>query len=243
MYDFMKRTIILLLIAVLLLSACLISPACAEGVADEEIAEQNNDSTVTAFLFKEKIEEKYTDSLAHYPNYLTLEVYDEPYVHEGADEEIDWALIRFRIGNPQGPLIASVDFGDVIVSINQIENVLLGMCVYDVKKDELIPITDNNIYNLTPFDYSGYDGFEDALTEMAKSWIDPADNIRLILKGDADGDKELTVLDATHIQRFLADLLKGTNINFEVLSADYDMDKKITIFDATAIQRRLAGLT
>ena len=57
--------------------------------------------------------------------------------------------------------------------------------------------------------------------------------------GDADCDGEITILDATAIQRHLASLETKA---FDELAADADGDGEVTILDATAIQRWLAGL-
>lgn len=59
--------------------------------------------------------------------------------------------------------------------------------------------------------------------------------------GDVDGDREVTIFDATYIQRKLADL----PIPFEVdkTVADVDGDREVTIFDVTCIQRFLADLS
>lgn len=62
---------------------------------------------------------------------------------------------------------------------------------------------------------------------------------RDILLGDADGDGTVTVLDATAIQRRLADLEVERFVN---AAADVDEDEIITILDATGIQRWLADL-
>ena len=59
------------------------------------------------------------------------------------------------------------------------------------------------------------------------------------IPGDVDGDGELTIFDATAIQRYLADM---PSQSFNEKAADYDGDGEITIFDVTAIQRTLAGL-
>ena len=57
------------------------------------------------------------------------------------------------------------------------------------------------------------------------------------VRGDADGDGKVTILDATAIQRSLAALpVKSLNEK----AADVDGDG-LTILDATAIQRYLAG--
>lgn len=62
-----------------------------------------------------------------------------------------------------------------------------------------------------------------------------------ILIGDADQDNDITIFDATKIQRFLADL---TTLTGDALAAaDADEDRSVTIFDATAIQRYLAELS
>ena len=60
-----------------------------------------------------------------------------------------------------------------------------------------------------------------------------------ILLGDTDGDKAITIYDATEIQRYLASM---SGPSFVAAAADVDGDNSITIFDATAIQRWLAGL-
>ena len=57
--------------------------------------------------------------------------------------------------------------------------------------------------------------------------------------GDVDTDGIVTVLDATAIQRHLADM---PNESFDAAAADADGDGVITILDATAIQRWLVRL-
>ena len=57
--------------------------------------------------------------------------------------------------------------------------------------------------------------------------------------GDADDDGELSILDATAIQRKLAGLPTD---RFNAAAADVDGDKEVSILDATSIQRKLAGL-
>lgn len=57
--------------------------------------------------------------------------------------------------------------------------------------------------------------------------------------GDADGDGDVSVLDATVIQRHLANI--DTNA-FNEATADADGDGSVTILDATAIQRHIADL-
>ena len=59
--------------------------------------------------------------------------------------------------------------------------------------------------------------------------------------GDADGDGNVTVIDATWIQRYLADM-KIPNA-FNEAAADADADGDVSIIDTTWIQRWLAEMT
>ncbi|MBQ7133134.1 MAG: dockerin type I repeat-containing protein [Ruminococcus sp.] len=56
--------------------------------------------------------------------------------------------------------------------------------------------------------------------------------------GDADEDGELSVIDATMVQRYLVDSTVAVNM----VNSDMNYDGKVTILDATAIQRSLANL-
>jgi len=57
--------------------------------------------------------------------------------------------------------------------------------------------------------------------------------------GDVDGDGNMTIIDATYIQRYLAGLIEldARQINL----ADTDLDDSVTVIDCTRIQRILAG--
>lgn len=58
--------------------------------------------------------------------------------------------------------------------------------------------------------------------------------------GDADNDGQLSVMDATLIQRWAALLVPDSQINLSL--SDYDKDGKVSVMDATTIQQKLAGL-
>ena len=64
-------------------------------------------------------------------------------------------------------------------------------------------------------------------------------NKRVVLYGDADLDGDVTVLDATHIQRYLVDLVSFDEENY--LAADVDGDGTVTLFDVALIQYYLLG--
>ncbi len=59
------------------------------------------------------------------------------------------------------------------------------------------------------------------------------------VKGDADGDGVVSVIDSTEIQRHCASLATITGIG--LTAGDVDGDKVVSVIDATAIQRHMAG--
>ena len=61
-----------------------------------------------------------------------------------------------------------------------------------------------------------------------------------VLYGDADDDGDISVLDVTYIQRFIADISLPSPLNER--NADVDGDDEVSIIDATYIQRWIAGI-
>ena len=90
-------------------------------------------------------------------------------------------------------------------------------------------------YTITVTDAVNYAGVKGSVSAKVT-----ADDVPLYILGDVDGDGEITIIDATSIQRFLAEL--PTPWAFIPEAADADGDNDITIVDATAIQRYLADL-
>lgn len=60
-----------------------------------------------------------------------------------------------------------------------------------------------------------------------------------VIKGDADGNKDVNILDVSYIQKYIASF-EGYECSVEV--CDIDGDKKVTIKDATEIQKHLIGI-
>jgi len=67
----------------------------------------------------------------------------------------------------------------------------------------------------------------------------PATTAGEVILGDVDGDGEVTVFDATYIQRFAVNM---SVTNFNEAAGDVDGDGEVTAFDATYILRYAAGM-
>ena len=81
----------------------------------------------------------------------------------------------------------------------------------------------------------------DSIAAYAQFNIDlPVEPPMTGIRGDADGDGKVTVLDATRIQRYIAKMITEGEIS--MAEADADGDGKVTVLDATRIQRVLAKL-
>ena len=168
--------------------------------------------------------------------------YRELYYHYTADDTVDWALVYF-LASPAADECISVIFADrIILEAVQSAVFLGGYGVYDVAADDFY-----TLHSLRD-EPDRYPGLVEAVWEQKVG--------RPL--GDADGDNELTILDATRIQRVLAGLAE-TDIEIEAIwnfidsyeahanvgpcgFSDADKDGEVTILDATRIQRKLAGL-
>lgn len=65
-------------------------------------------------------------------------------------------------------------------------------------------------------------------------------DVMLLTRGDSDGDGEVTIMDATRIQKSLVGLADMTKEESKV--SDVDEDKEVTVLDATKIQMFEAGI-
>lgn len=118
----------------------------------------------------------------------------------------------------------------------------------------------SNYYIYTPKDsklYTLREAYDADVKEIEKVFTDFGLGY---LTGDADGDRKLTIKDATYIQKCLAEFegfelkeeIRGHNLSTEDDTSpdiytkyieDFDNNDKVNIKDATAIQKRLAKIT
>ena len=180
-------------------------------------------------LYEEKFVSRYLPNEKE-PYYA----YDELFVHTNEYEEVDWVLVS-------ASKLSGTDFymkqviGDwVLVSSFTWLPFNFNYAVYDVKSETFVKLNEECL--------SVYEDLELVMNLLPKA--------KLI--GDTDGDKSLSILDATNIQRAIAQLCEfdsnddltsyfdyGGNLNY---ISDFDRDGETTIFDATAIQRKLAKI-
>ena len=62
----------------------------------------------------------------------------------------------------------------------------------------------------------------------------------VIIKGDVDGDGVVTIIDATSVQRYIAELYEFTSEEWKRANVDHDYE--VTIFDVTIIQKVVAKI-
>ena len=158
--------------------------------------------------------------------------FDELYTQRDEDGAICWVILKANVGWPPpwevkcGGVVAD----RFIYSIGGFDVFMSGYALYDAEKDDF--------FSLESVKEVDYPGLREALRELQLG--NPL--------GDADLDGRVTILDATRIQRFLADLdylEEIGNVSYGQCKSPYaDMDGSgdVSILDATAIQRTLVGL-
>ena len=91
------------------------------------------------------------------------------------------------------------------------------------------------------FSIQGYNGTaaEQYANDNGFTFISLGDIPSGMILGDADNDGDVTIMDATVIQRTIAEL---PTVSYNEAAADADQDNSVTIMDATSIQRHIAEL-
>ena len=176
------------------------------------------------------------DDPIHYGEQMEYRHYRELYTGDG------WTLIYAELEGMVEPweFVGSIVLGDRVLSWRAPGVEEFGYYVYSAALDTFLEIND-----MMREDYDGVldrDGILAALDEL---------KIGRPL-GDADGDGELTIVDATAIQRDQAELAALPQEDIytcfksvcwrDFRYADADCDGDVTVLDATRNQRRLADL-
>lgn len=221
----------------ILLSICIIFSLCTISVigSNAEVTTEYKDE-FAKFALGDKYEELKDEV-----------VYEEYYRYfsEGNNTDTpDWILGRGY--TEMEPSYSKGVFGEYLVYGPYYSPYSLGFFVYDS--------SENEFYNLQDAWEKDFENISYAFEEYIENNLDSDVDSRYIYHiGDSDCDGELTILDATYIQRVIADLNEFSVMD-EYLGAyqyygkkinhisDYDFDGEVTIMDATAIQRHIAGL-
>ncbi len=168
--------------------------------------------------------------------YYEYEEYYKYYAETNDTDTPDWVFGSALLNAEPSPCQGT--FGDyVLYSSGLCEPYYLGFFVY-------VP-NENKYYDIIEAWDLGFENLELAFNECVKNGYY---GIRLI--GDADLDGELSVLDATFIQRALSkqcefsaeDFVEGRCIYGDSLwyLSDFNRDGERSVLDATAIQMKLA---
>ncbi len=154
------------------------------------------------------------------------------------DYPTDWFNIEVSGDGAKTASLQKAQNGYILKS-DSLENVLISVN----NKDDFASLSFSTDYNAV-FIYEINKNTVGALVDTDNDGTYDTDlfethGINGMILGDADGDGEVTIIDATAIQRKLASM---TTAKFIKVAADADEDGDITILDATAIQRWLVQL-
>ena len=165
--------------------------------------------------------------------YSGCNLYQELLYHPCADSdreyENDWALVM----GSYGTIVACAEYqqvvgGRLIWAPSTFQAPFtFDIGIYDAEQDRF--------FDITQIDFDSYDGLYEIWQALDIGTLTEMEQI-----GDADGDLSVTIMDATRIQRRVADLCSRSEI--VATGADADSDGAITILDATRIQRYKAEL-
>ncbi len=179
-------------------------------------------------------ENKYLDN--YYSQY-NVHTYDELYYHQDENGDIDWVFV-YQLSCNSPPWNYHILLNERIYLYGSHTPFSFGYGIYDVKEDKFYDVINEK------FDFSKYDDFEEVFNSFNTGY--PV--------GDADLDGELTIMDATYIQRALASLCNFNSkdfvdyyygakdweeLDFPRYISDIDRDGERTIMDATGIQNAL----
>ena len=134
--------------------------------------------------------------------------------------------LNITLTNPDGSLSPGIIHYDEEKSLD--DETLVKNCILELPSDH-----QDGKYLLTINSAKTYAGVVGDITQSIV--------IGKGILGDVDGDGEVTIIDATYIQRKLASI--PIPFEFDDNAADTDGDSSVTIIDATYIQRWLASLT
>ena len=247
----MKKTVSFILVLAALMF-------CLPFTVFADASLQSNDlrtDELSAELYKEEFVKQCCET---YPGNPKPWLYKELYYHHDEKGDTDWVLMLAAADHD-----ADYIDGDAVIIGHWAFVFTHGFddpCFFPFKKGYgIYDLKEDCFYDVTDIDVNTYGGIVEAFDEVfqGRRYIEDDQENRWevpMLIGDIDNDSTLTILDATMIQRCLADLEEfpytdshstGDHMmpKEQKYRSDYDRDGYRTILDATAIQRKLAGLS
>lgn len=236
----MKRIVSAILTILFIVSLCT-AAVNAETVADDQTAPSFR---YLDALYKvlDQINEEYKEYnidffpprefflTGEHPNEEDGRYYEELYYHEDENGDTDWALLHTDlIGVNMGEVLQQWDLAGIKISGSSLFPFGLPYVVYDVKEDRIRTFESDSSAL-----FAEYKDLADVLLKQDLTDITAG----RYGKGDANGDRSVDILDATFIQRKLAQLDNDSVL--VTFAADTDEDGEVTVLDATRIQRELA---
>jgi len=159
---------------------------------------------------------------------------------EATADEPDY-ILAFAGNSIVSPALSAESFGDkyLVQRYNCYYPYILGIHIITTSD-----APNYKVYSLREAWDMGLEGIEDVFTDFGLGEI----------RGDSDGDKEITVKDATYLQKcisgvdsfkdreYISGIVENNYDSFNGRISDMNMDGKVNIRDATAIQKAVAGL-
>ncbi len=190
---------------------------------------QRYDYLNTRNRYRERLVSQYDYFGSFVPCMMYQEIYYHHYAPDDKEYGFDWALVDASYGTCVATAIYSqVVGGRLLYAPNTFQKPFaFDIGIYDAEQDRF--------FDVAEIDFDDY-------PDLYEVWqkLDLGDRTAYEIYGDADGDMDVTILDATKIQRCVAGLDSKNSI--VATGADADGDGEMTVLDATRIQRYKAGL-
>lgn len=193
---------------------------------------------------KNHFEMKFVDYFTEKGCDMTSYNYSELFYHYNDSEKIDWCLISADCSVEPG--MCHAVFDDIIITnAGSVYPFQFGLAVYDVVNNEFYDICEAWDMDFEQL----HEMFYNTMTDKNVSY----DYGTIQILGDVDRNGVLSIVDATLIQKYLAEILPRDDmldIDFSLLQygfnltclSDYNKDGYCTIEDVTSIQKRLVDI-
>lgn len=209
------------------------------GYQSEEPYDEPTETPDSTYKYKDKFNSFYKLTEYNCENpaidefYRTYSDYEELYEHSDENNNIDWALITAKVNAPSNPweVVGVMKIGNKAIKWWQPGAGQHPFALFVYNADE------EQFYDIEQIDLSEYDDLSKTIEDLSLGHT----------IGDVDMDSYISVMDATAIQMYLANMLDcKPYINpYEYIHmlGDFDNDNEMSVIDATKIQFMLAKLS